>query len=114
MNKKEIKQAYKERDVIGGIYGIRCNANQKVLVLATQNLLAQKNKFQFFLTTSQTIDQVELSDDVKLYGLSRFEFLVYEEVTKQPEQTTNEFKSDLDALKDIYIEQIGKENIYNR
>ena len=49
--KKELKDAYKSRQVVGGICSIRCSGNQNVRIQATADIEGSRNRFDFAVLT---------------------------------------------------------------
>ncbi|MDF2485962.1 MAG: hypothetical protein K0R46_2130, partial [Herbinix sp.] len=52
LSKKEIKEQYKNRTVIGGVYCIKCNGSGRKWIKSTKDITGQINKFEFFVSTN--------------------------------------------------------------
>ena len=95
--KKKLKDAYKSRDVVGGICSIRCNGNQNVKIQATTDIEGLKNRFNFAVLTDTCPDPSMRSDWLK-YGSKSFSFSVLETIKKSDSQTDEEFSKDIETL----------------
>jgi len=102
--KKELKNAYKSRPVIGGICCIRCSGNQRCWVQATRNTEGLKNRFDFAMETKLCPDPSMRSEWVK-YGGESFSFEVLEELGKGEDQTDKEFSDDINVLYEMWLEK---------
>ena len=109
--KKELQAQYKEREIIGGIYAIKNTLNNKMLLLATTDLQGSKNRFEFSQKTGSCVD-LKLQSDWSKHGGDHFAFEVLEELTKGTTQTSGEFKSDIEVLKDMWHEQLADKDFY--
>ena len=105
--KKKLKDAYKSRDVVGGICSIRCNGNQNVKIQATTDIEGLKNRFNFAVLTDTCPDPSMRSDWLK-YGSKSFSFSVLETIKKNDSQTDEEFSKDIETLHDIWLDRIAK------
>jgi len=99
--KKELKDAYKSRKVVGGICSIRCSGSQNVKVQATTDIEGSRNRFNFAVLTD-TCPDPSMREDWLKYGSKSFSFSVLEEIKKSDSQTDEEFSKDIEALYDIY------------
>ena len=108
--KKELKEAYKSRKVVGGICSIRCNGNQNVRIQAMTDVEGLRNRFDFAVLTDTCPDPAMRGDWLK-YGSKSFTFSVLEEIKKKDSQTDQEFSSDIETLHDIWLDKIAKEKV---
>ncbi|MGE4509286.1 MAG: GIY-YIG nuclease family protein [Eubacteriaceae bacterium] len=101
--KKALKEQYKNKQIVGGIYGIRCG--EKIWLKSTKDLEGQKNRFAFSVKTDSCPEPAMLKD-WKSCGREAFSFDVLEELEKKESQTDREFKEDLAVLLEIWREKI--------
>lgn len=109
--KKELQAQYKEREIIGGVYIIKNMLNQKALFVATTDLQGSKNRFDFSQKTGSCID-LKLQSDWDKQGGGQFVFEVLEELKKGETQTAEEFKADIEILKEIWLDQLPDIDFY--
>lgn len=110
-NKKELAAAYKERKVVGGIYGIVNSGNGKMLLLSTCDMQGSRNRFEFSKKTGSCIN-LKLREDWQKYGNMAFDFTVLEELTKKESQTDQEFAEDIATLQELWTEKLLGKNLY--
>lgn len=99
--KKSLKEQYKCRACIGGIYRIRCITNSKQWLRSTLDLNGAKNRFQFSVAINSSPENC-MAEDWKLYGASSFVFETLEELTKKETQTNKEFADDITTLLELW------------
>lgn len=102
--RKELRDSYKAKPVIGGICCIRCSGNQRMYMQATRNIDGLRNRFNFAMKT-KTAPDPSLVDEWKQYGTDSFSFEVLEELKKGVDQTDKEFGDDIDALYEMWLEK---------
>ncbi len=110
-NRKQLVDAYKERKKVGGVCAIVCSANGRKLLQAAPDLPGAKNKYAFFTATG-ACPEIALTKDWAQFGRDAFSFDVLEELEQKPEQSTKEFREDLNALMEMWREKIGAEELY--
>ncbi|WKY47513.1 GIY-YIG nuclease family protein [Eubacteriaceae bacterium ES3] len=103
--KKVLKEDYKNKRVVGGIFGIRCKGSDQVWLKSTMDLAGQKNRFEFSVKTNSCPEPAMLKD-WKSFGKESFSFEVLEELEKNESQSDREFKDDLATLLEIWREKI--------
>jgi len=108
--KKELAAKYKDREIVGGVYVIRNTQNNKLLFGAVTDLHGIKNRFEFSLITGSCVDPRLQSDWNK--GSGQFVFEALEELRKGETQTMEEFKADILALKDIWLDELAGRDFY--
>jgi hypothetical protein len=106
-SKKEIKEQYKNRKLIGGIYSIKCNGNGRIWFKSTNDLEGQINKFNFFVSTN-FCPEPTMRVDWNQYGAQAFSFTVIEKLEKSETQTEKEFTDDIHALHEMWINESGR------
>lgn len=109
-SKKELKERYKNRSVIGGIYCIKCNGNDHLWMKSTVDMVGQKNKFEFFVSAN-ICPETSMLLEWNRYGAKLFSFIVLEKIEKRPTQTEREFKDDIDVLLELWMEKQHEENL---
>lgn len=111
VSRKELQAQYREREVIGGVFAIRNLANGKLLVGTTADLPGSKNRFEFSQKTN-SCTYLKLQSDWDRYGSEQFAFVVLEELKKGEMQTDEEFKADIDVLRDMWLEKLSGSDLY--
>ncbi|MCL2884782.1 MAG: GIY-YIG nuclease family protein [Oscillospiraceae bacterium] len=111
LTKKEQLAQYKARTVVGGVYAIRNTINQKRLIEATVDMQGSRNRFTFAQSTSSCV-HLKLQDDWRAQGGGAFVFEVLEEMKKGETQTAEEFKADVEALKELWMEKWTSDELY--
>ncbi len=104
LSKKELKEHYKNREVIGGVYCIKCSGNGRMWIKAAKDLAGVKNRFEFSVSINSCLEAGMLAE-WNQYGASSFSFVILEEIKKGETQTDREFTDDIDVLLEIWIEK---------
>ena len=108
LSKKELKENYKNRTVIGGVYCIKCNGNGYMWIKSTTDMAGQKNKFEFSISTHSCLEP-RMYKEWEQYGAEAFSFVILEEIKKGEIQTEQEFADDVDTLLEMWMEKEEKE-----
>ena len=103
-SKKELRDSYKEKEVIGGIYCIRCNVSDHTWIKSTKDMAGMKNRFAFNVSTD-LCPEPTMSQDWNQYGANSFTLEVLEELAKGETQTDREFTDDLKVLLEMRTEK---------
>ena len=109
--KKKTIAEYKEREIIGGVYAIKNTQNNKMLLGATADLHAVKNRYEFSQKTGSCVDP-KLQSDWNKQGSGQFVFEVLEDLRKSETQTAEEFKADIAVLKEMWLEKLADLEFY--
>ena len=103
-SKRENKEQYKNRSVIGGVYCITCTKSGRSWIKSTKDLAGQRNKFDFF-TSTNLCPEPGMSSDWKQYGAESFSFSILEQLEKGESQTDKEFADDIQTMYDMLLEK---------
>lgn len=108
-NKKQLKDNYKNRAMIGGVYCIKCSGNDRKWIKSTKDIPGQKNRYKFFFSTN-TCPEPSMITEWNSYGAESFSFIILEEINKGETQTEREFTNDLESLLEMWIEKQKQED----
>jgi len=106
-NKKKLKNEFKERMLIGGVYAIANSRKDKRILGHAVDLRAAQNRFDFSVAIGSCVFP-ELETDWKESGGRDFVFEVLEELEIKPDQSREEFKDDLITLEELWLEKLGR------
>jgi hypothetical protein len=104
--RKELKQRYEQRKIVGGVYLIKNTQSGKSLLEAATDLRGSRNRFDFAQKTGSCVD-MRIQQEWKKWGADAFVFEVLEEHEKGNSQTMEEFQSDISVLKDLWGEKLS-------
>lgn len=105
LSKKDLKEQYKNRVIIGGVYCVKCNSNSNLWIRATKDMQGSKNRFVFSVSTNSCPEMCML-EAWKQFGASDFSFEIIEEIQKKETQTEREFSDDVNTLLEIWTEKL--------
>ena len=109
--KKKLRQEYKERPVIGGVFALRNSRTGKQLLGATQDMAGRRNRF-YFARQAGVADIPKIKEDWQKYGADSFSFEVIEELEKKQEQSAQAFAEDTRVLLAIWKEKFPETSLY--
>jgi group I intron endonuclease len=104
INKKELKQKYKETLPPMGIYQIRNGVTGKIFVGKSKNLHGKSNSFKFQLRHGSHMNS-DLQNDFNIYGEDNFFFEVVDELTPK-EGVKYDYTEDLNTLEELWLEKL--------
>jgi len=110
--KKEMTAAYKEREVVGGVYAIRNTQSGRKFLDATTDMRGSKNRFDFGQKNNMCVNK-RIEGDWKKSGAAAFVFDVLEELPKGAAQTMEEFEADVATLKELWLEKLAGEDVFS-
>ena len=105
-NKKALKEQYKARVVTGGVFGIRCGAEDALWLRATTDVTGAKNRFAFSVMTNYCPEPI-MAQAWKKHGAQAFSFEVFETLEKKETQSDREFAQDIDTLLALWTEKLN-------
>lgn len=108
LSKKDLKEQYKNRVVIGGVYCVRCSGTDNRWLRATTDMQGSKNRFAFSVSIN-SCPETCMFGAWKQFGATAFSFEILEEVKKQETQTTREFSDDVNTLLELWTEKLNAE-----
>lgn len=103
-SKKELKEKYMSRTVVGGVYCFKCNITKQTWLRATKDIKGTKNRFAFSVSTNSCPDS-QLNEAWKQHGAKSFSLEVLEEIEKKETQTDSEFSEDVNTLLELWKEK---------
>jgi len=103
ISKKILKEQFKNRACIGGVYRIKCHGNNAFWIRATTDMQGSKNRFAFSIAT-HACPETRMAKAWHQFGASAFSFEVLDEIKKKETQTKREFAEDVNALLAIWTE----------
>ena len=109
--KKEMLSQYRELKIVGGVYLIKNAVNNRILLDCNVNIEGAKNRFDFSKKTGSCVN-MKLQKDWNQHGADSFSFEILEELQKNENQTTTEFKKDIALLKEMWQQKLKDEDLY--
>lgn len=104
-SQKELKEKYKNRVRIGGVYCIKCKDTNDLWIRGTKDIHSSKNRFAFSVSMN-SCPELCMADQWKLPGPGAFTFEILEEIEKEDTQTEGEFEEDINSLVEYWNEKI--------
>ena len=108
-SRKALKDAYKEKPLIGGIYCIRCSGNDRMWLKSTNNLAGQQNKFKFAISVNAS-PEPSMNAEWAQYGAQSFSFAILEQLQKKETQTESEYAEDIGVLLALWTEKHSQDS----
>jgi hypothetical protein len=106
--KKELKEQYKQLKPDMGILMVTSKANNKRLLVATQDLTSMVNRIKFQLNSGY-FPQRDLQQDWKTYGKDNFAIEVLDTLEYSKDESKTDHSEDLAELRAIWEEKLTRE-----
>lgn len=100
--KKALKEKYKNRLLIGGVYCIKCNGPSNQWFRATTDMQSSKNRFAFSVSAN-SYPEACMIEAWNQFGASAFSFEILEEIQMKETQTEREFSQDVTTLLELWV-----------
>lgn len=97
---------YREREVFGGVFGVRNKVTGKVLLCSAGDLHGCREKVDFAVATDSPTVFIRIQEDWRKYGAENFEYVEYARV-KREDESREEFDAKMKLLYKKYAEQLG-------
>ncbi len=110
VKRKELRKAYEQRSVTGGIYCIECKGNHRRWIKCTNDLESMKNRFEFAVSVN-SCPEPDMRVEWDEYGKQSFSFIILEELKKKENQTEREFSDDMNVLLEMWHEKYNENNL---
>jgi hypothetical protein len=111
LSKKSLKEQYKNRTLIGGVYLIKCMEDGTVWVRGTIDLKGAENRFVFSKSMNSCPENT-MRELWNRYGTEAFSFEIVESIEKKETQTEEEFYQDIMVLLELWQEKQKEEEIH--
>lgn len=106
--RKQLKNNYKNKAAVGGVYAIECSGNHRRCIKSTVDIAGIKNRFQFALSIKGCPDPIMNNEWIQ-YGSDAFSLVILEELTMKDGQTPKEFANDIALLYEMWLEKTAAE-----
>jgi hypothetical protein len=104
--RKTLKDEYKQRNIIGGIFKITNIRNGMYFLDYTPDLQAKQNSFDF-MVSSGSLFHYSLKRDWDTFGSQAFNFEIVESLEKKKDQSQDQFIDDLKMLEQLWSEKLN-------
>ncbi len=104
--RKELRDHYRQARPDAGVYYIRNNENNKLLLGSTPNLANIRSKMEFAYSTKMSgVLDLRLRTDIRAFGIAAFSLEILEVLAVSPDMTAEEIKQDLATLEELWREK---------
>ena len=113
--RRELRAQYEERPREAGVYVLRNSATGRLLVAASSDLAAARNRLEFAkMTDTGSVFDHRLAADVREFGIGAFTFEILDVLEMRPEMTLDDVRADLQALEQLWREKLARTAQYSR
>ncbi len=105
IDKKKLRQQYKESNPPMGCFALQCKAHDAMFIGWATNLESAKNSLLFRLSIGGMLNEEKLQRLYTRYGSDQFIFSVLEELPYDEKDETKDYKEDLAILTALYLEK---------
>ncbi len=109
--RKELREAYQNRRVVGGVYAVRNTENGKTLVMSAADLKGAANRYAFAKQTGGCFHP-KLQKDLARYGKEAFAFEVLEEIEKREDEPDGDFAGEVKILEELWLSKFDPSILY--
>lgn len=99
--RKALQRAYKEKEEIGCVSLYENRQNGKYLITGDLNMRGTQSRFEFSKATG-SCGRMEFAADWAQYGPDAFSMTVLDTLKKDPDQSPQDFREEVQALADMY------------
>ena len=105
INKKELKEQYKQIKHDMGVFMFKCLPSGKVYLGCGQNIKAELNSLKLQLDIGQYYLNSNLQNEWKKYGENSFEISIVEILKHDKDESKTDYKADLKILREMCSKQ---------
>lgn len=113
MNRKELKEKYKQLKTEMGVFAYKCLPSGKTYLGYSQNIKADINSITFQLKLGSYPTNSHLQNDWQKYGADQFEITVVELLQYDKDETKTDYSNDLRLLRRMCAEKITDAEFIN-
>lgn len=111
VDRKNMKEAYRQRPIIGGVSAVINSANGRMLIESDVDISSKLNRFQFAKASGNCI-YPRIQADWAKYGPGSFSFEVLERLEKPDDQDIREFAENIALMERIWVEKTDPGALY--
>lgn len=105
--RRRLKDGYKSKQTVGGVYAIICSGNQHRLVKSSVDIGGIKNRFGFAQAIKSCPDPAVRGEWTQ-YGPDSLSLVVLEELQKKEDQTDREFAEEVELLREMWLDKAAQ------
>lgn len=113
IRRKALRAHYKHAHPDAGVYRIRNDRNNRILLGSSPNLASIRNKLEFARSTNtaSVLDR-RLSNDLREFGIGAFSLEVLDVLDVRPEMTRADILENLSVLEALWRERLDPSLLY--